>query len=72
MKIDFADLKARILSMFGSYRAFAAALGVSVGTLNRWLNNKTSMPMDALYRMVDLLLIPDAEVNYFFFRRLEA
>ena len=69
MNPDYTALKARIKECFGTYRAFAAALGISERTLRRWLNNKTPMPIWALSGMVKLLEIPDKEVDFFFFDR---
>lgn len=67
MKFDYRALKTLIKQRFGTYRAFASALKVSEGTLNRWLNNKTPIRLEALRRMVELLEIPDREIDSFFF-----
>lgn len=66
-RFDFSELRALILAQFHTYKAFAAAMGVPPSTLSRWLN--TLMPLDALHRMVELLGVPDLEVNRVFFTR---
>ncbi|MGN0983065.1 MAG: DUF739 family protein [Candidatus Limivicinus sp.] len=67
MKFDYTALRGRIKERFGTYRSFAAALGVSDRTLRRWLQCKPDMPIRALYRMVEILEIPDCEVEFYFF-----
>ena len=68
VSFDYTALKTRIKERFGTYHAFAAALGVSDKTLYRWLNNETPMSIGSLRRMVEYLEIPAGEIDYFFFR----
>ena len=67
MKFDYTALRGRIKERFGTYRSFAAALGVSDRTLRRWLQCKTDMKIRAISRMVEILEIPDCEVEFYFF-----
>ena len=71
IKYNYDKLQDRIIERFRTKRAFAQALGVSEGTLSAWLQNKRYMACDAMHRMVELLEIPDLEVDEYFFRRLE-
>lgn len=68
VSFDYTALKTRIKERFGTYHAFAAALGVSDKTLYRWLNNETPMSIGSLRRMVEYMEIPAGEIDYFFFR----
>lgn len=66
VSFDYTALKTRIKERFGTYHAFAAALGVSDKTLYRWLNNETPMSIGSLRRMVEYMEIPAGEIDYFF------
>ena len=71
MKYDFTDLSARILDRFENYRAFAKAAGISPEQLRRYLQNARPMKVSVMNRMVELLQIPDIQVDFYFFRRLQ-
>ena len=72
IRFDFSELRARIIVLYGTYRDFAVALGISPSTLSNYLQCKRYIPHDTLVRMVQLLLIPDSKVDRYFFRRLES
>lgn len=71
MKYDFTDLSARILGRFENYLAFAKAAGISPEQLRRYLQNERPMKVSVMNRMVELLQIPDIQVDSYFFRRLQ-
>ena len=68
LMLNYEDLRARILGLYGTYRAFSAALGISTCTLSRYLCCKRYIPITMKVRMVDLLHIPEAEVDRYFYR----
>lgn len=67
MRFDHTALRTRIKERFGTYRSFASALGISNSTLYRWLQENGNMPCSAIFRMAEILEIPDREVETFFF-----
>lgn len=67
MKFDYSVLRARILGWYGTYKKFATILGISCSTLRRYLQCDRAIPITVIYRMVELLEIPDLEVVQYFF-----
>lgn len=69
MKVDYSILRVRILGWYGTYKKFATVLGISCSTLRRYLQCERPIPIMVIYRMVELLEIPDLEVVRYFFMR---
>lgn len=69
MAFDFRDLSGRIVSRFGTRRAFAAAAGFSESALSARLNNLVPFKPEEIKRICapELLDIPDQEVTRYFF-----
>lgn len=72
MKFDYSVLRARIKERFGTYRSFAAALGVSDRTLRRWLQCEPTMSVYYCRRMIRLLNIPNKDIDAVFFTAASA
>lgn len=69
---DYIDLIHRILLRYRTLTAFAFALNIPEQALMEWLRNERSMSLDLIDRMAVLLEIPDAEIERYFFRRVES
>ena len=67
IRYDFRDLRQKILDRYGTLKAFSADMGVHPSTLRRWLKNVSYMPVQAINKMLELLDIPEADVQRFFF-----
>lgn len=70
MKFDYRKLKSRIIERFGSMKDFANALGVSENLLSQIMSNKKHWESDLICKAVELLEIPDIEVQEYFFKRV--
>ena len=68
MKFQMGALKDRIISRFGSIRAFAAEMGISPPTVSSWLNNDTDISLPNIRKAAALLEIPGNEIEYYFWR----
>jgi len=60
-------LKSRIVDKFGTQKAFAEALGMSEPTLSRLLTNGQDWKASMIMRAIELLEIPSAQVDAYFF-----
>lgn len=62
-------LRGRIVEKFGSQNAFAAASGNSISFISQYLNGHTVLDQKVMVRWIELLEIPDAEIDQYFFKR---
>lgn len=62
-------LRGRIVEKFGSQNAFAAASGNSISFISQYLNGHTVLDQKVMVRWIELLEIPDTEIDQYFFRR---
>lgn len=68
MQFDFSALRGRIIERFGTYAAFAAAIGMSRDALSCRLNGKIDFKPEEIYRIADEVLdIPETEIRKYFF-----
>ena len=69
MMFDYCDLRGRIISKFGSIKAFAKAYGISFVSMSRKLNGRTAITQDDVIRMSapDMLDILPCEYGRYFF-----
>ena len=67
LAFDYSKLRGRIVERFGIQSAFAAALGMSEGTLSGRLTNKSFFTAEEIVTACKLLDIRLEEVNEYFF-----
>ena len=67
LTFDYSKLRGRIVVRFGIQSAFAAALGMSEGTLSGRLTNKSFFTAEEIVTACKLLDIRLEEVNEYFF-----
>lgn len=60
-------LKARIVEKYGTQKAFAEALGMTEPSLSRLLTNGKDWKASMIMKAIDLLEIPSAQVDAYFF-----
>jgi transcriptional regulator with XRE-family HTH domain len=62
-------LRGRIIEKFGSQNAFSAATGNSISFISQYLNGHTVLDQKIMSRWIELLEIPDSEIDQYFFKR---
>lgn len=69
MAFDYRKLRGRIVEKFGSVKAFAEAYGISLNSMSRKLNGKTTITTADIVKMSapDFLDIASNEVHEYFF-----
>lgn len=61
-------LRGRIIEKFGSQNAFAEATGNSISFISQYLNGHTVLDQRVMSKWIDLLEIPDSEIDQYFFK----
>lgn len=69
MAFDFQKLRGRIVEKYYTLSAFAQAFGVSKNTFSKKLNNQVKFSANDIIKIVDMLDIPENEINEYFFRQ---
>lgn len=64
---DYQKLKDRIREKCGTQAAFANAMGLTVSSVSRRLNNNAQWRLDEIENAVFLLSIPFVEIHNYFF-----
>lgn len=67
MPMDYSKLKGRIIEKYGTRTAFADAIGLTMESLSRRLNNGANFKADEYIKACDLLDIPPKEMHLYFF-----
>lgn len=67
-EFDFSELRGRIVTVYGTMRKFADALGISANTLSGKMSNKTEWSQPEIYKSCKLLKIEVEKIPTFFFR----
>ena len=67
MNYKMERLKSRIIEKYGDQKTFANALGTSESTLCRLLKGETGWRGDKMMKTIELLDIPYAEIEVYFF-----
>lgn len=62
-------LRGRIVEKFGSQNAFSAATGNSISFISQYLNGHTFLDQKVMSKWIELLEIPDSEIDQYFFKR---
>lgn len=65
--MSYSKLRGRIVEIFGSNKAFAAAMKMDTSSLSFKLNNKTPWKREEIEKTCILLEIPIEEVHLYFF-----
>ena len=65
--MDYQKLKGAIRGKYGTQTACAAAMDISVCSLNKKLNGRTEWTAADMRKAVDLLSIPTQEIPDYFF-----
>jgi hypothetical protein len=65
--MDYSKLKGRIIEKYGTRTAFADAIGLTMESLSRRLNNGANFKADEYIKACDLLDIPPKEMHLYFF-----
>lgn len=68
MSFDLSKLRGRIIEKFGTYAAFAAAVGLPASAISSRLNNQVLIDSDEIiqWSAPDKLDIPAEEIHIFF------
>lgn len=62
-------LRGKIVEKFGTQTAFAAATGNSISFISQYLNGHIVLDQKVMTKWIDLLEIPDDEIDQYFFKR---
>lgn len=67
MSFEYGKLRGRIIERYGSLLKFSLALGVSMNTFSKKMNNKVRFSPDDIVKISSLLEIPQDEIGTYFF-----
>ena len=67
MNYDYCKLKGRIVEKFGTFSAFAAALGVHKSVISAKLSNERDITKADIYKWSELLEIEKSDIGTYFF-----
>lgn len=62
-------LRGRIVEKFGSQNAFSKASGNSISFISQYLNGHVVLDQRVMSKWIELLDIPDDEIDQYFFKR---
>lgn len=65
--MKFRKLRGRIVEMYGSQRAFAQAVGITVQTVSAKLAGKRAFTIDDISKWCEMLIIDVSEIPDYFF-----
>ena len=68
MAFDYSKLRGKIIEVFSKQGSFAKAMQMSEHTLSLKMNNKVFFTQKEIKRASDLLNIPYADINEYFFK----
>ena len=66
---ETSKLRGRIVEKFGSQKAFAEAVQMSVSFISQYLNGKKSLDQKDMDRWINVLEIPLCEIDQYFFMK---
>lgn len=67
MSFDYSKLKGRIVEKYGTIEQFSEAMGLSVNTISKYLNNKVPWKQTNINVAVRVLDIQPEEISLYFF-----
>lgn len=65
--MNYQKLKGEIRGKYGTQDAFAAAMGISVCSLNKKLNGTAEWTASNIRKAIELLSIPTQDIPLYFF-----
>ena len=65
--MDYSNLRGRIRTVFHTQEAFAKAMGMSMCSVSKKLNEQTEWTADEMRKACELLEIPVKEIHLYFF-----
>ena len=70
MAFDYSKLRGRIIEKFGTYKAFAEAIGISENSMSQKLSGKMAITTDDIrkWSKVEYLDIDAEEIGVYFFK----
>ena len=66
---DYRKLNGRIVEICDTQAVFAEKMGLSERTISLKLNNKIAWKQSEIQKAVEILGIPDDEIQYYFFTK---
>lgn len=66
---DYGKLNGRIVEKFKTQAVFAEKMGLSERTISLKLNNKIAWKQSEIQKAVEILEIPDEEIQVYFFTK---
>ena len=69
MAFDFRKLRGKIIEKYNTLTAFAQAFGVSKNTFSKKMNNQVRFSANDIIKIVNMLDIPEDEINEYFFKK---
>lgn len=66
---DYRKLNGRIVEVCGTQAVFAERMGLSERTISLKLNNKIAWKQSEIQKAVEILGIPDEEIQLYFFTK---
>lgn len=66
---DYRKLNGRIVEICGTQAVFAEKMGLSERTISLKLNNKIAWKQSEIQKAVEILGIPDDEIQVYFFSK---
>lgn len=67
---DYRKLNGRIVEICGTQAVFAEKMGLSERTISLKLNNKIAWKQSEIQKVVEILGIPDDEIQLYFFTKI--
>ena len=67
---DYRKLNGRIVEICGTQAVFAEKMGLSERTISLKLNNKSAWKQSEIQKAVEILGIPDDEIQLYFFTKI--
>ena len=67
---DYRKLNGRIVEICGTQAVFAEKMGLSERTISLKLNNKIAWKQSEIQKAVEILGIPDDEIQLYFFTKI--
>lgn len=67
MQYNYAKLKGRIIEICGTQQEFAKRMNLSERTVSAKLNNQVSWKQSEILKTVEILMIPEDQIQIYFF-----
>ena len=67
MRFNFSKLRGLIVEKYRSLAEFSSVSGISTSALSRKLNGETPFSASEIYKIAEILEIPESEMGLYFF-----